>query len=49
MRTDLDRLGALIGAGAAVGKFRVDTPEAAAKRIITLIDGMSIQAANPKT
>ncbi len=45
MEIDSVRLGAVIAEGAAAGSFVVDEPEVAATQIMSLIDGLSIQAA----
>ena len=45
MNADLDRLSALIGAGIAVGDFPVGDPREPAQQILSLVDGLSVQAA----
>ena len=45
MNADLGRLSALIGAGIAAGDFPVDDPREAALQILSLVDGLSVQAA----
>jgi AcrR family transcriptional regulator len=49
MNADLDRLSALIGAGIAAGDFPVDDPREPALQILSLIDGLSVQAATRAT
>jgi AcrR family transcriptional regulator len=49
MNADLDRLSALIGAGIAAGDFSVDNPREPALQILSLIDGLSVQAATRAT
>ena len=45
MNTDVDRLSAVIADGIAAGDFPVDDPGAPALQILSLIDGLSVQAA----
>ena len=45
MDTDLERLGALVADGIAAGDFDVADPTYATMQILTLIDGLSVQAA----
>ena len=45
MNTDLDRLAAVIADGIAAGDFPIDDPGAPALQILSLIDGLSVQAA----
>ena len=45
MNTDLDRLSAVIAAGIASGDFQINDPGAPALQILSLIDGLSVQAA----
>jgi hypothetical protein len=45
MNTDLDRLWAVIADGIAAGDFQIDDPSAPALQILSLIDGLSVQAA----
>ncbi len=49
MNADLDRLSALIRAGAAAGDFRVADPRETAIQVLGLIDGLSVQAATRST
>jgi AcrR family transcriptional regulator len=49
MSADLDRLCALISAGIAAGDFPVDAPGEPALQILSLIDGLSVQAATRAT
>jgi AcrR family transcriptional regulator len=39
------RVAALIKEGASTGRFRVDDPTAVARRILAVVDGLSVQAA----
>ena len=49
MHADLDRLSALIRAGAATGDFRIADPRETAIQVLGLIDGLSVQAATRST
>lgn len=49
MNADLDRLSALISAGIAAGDFPVDAACEPALQILSLIDGLSVQAATRAT
>lgn len=49
MNADLDRLSVLIGAGIAAGDFPVEAPREPALQILSLIDGLSVQAATRAT
>ena len=45
MNADLDRLSAVIADGIAAGDFEIEDPGAPALQILSLIDGLSVQAA----
>lgn len=45
MNEDIRRLGQLIARGIDSGQFRADDAESAAMRIMSLVDGLSVQAA----
>ena len=45
MNTDLDRLSAVIAGGIAAGDFEIEDPGASALQMLSLIDGLSVQAA----
>jgi hypothetical protein len=45
MNTDLDRLSAVIAGGIAAGDFEIEDPGAPALQMLSLIDGLSVQAA----
>jgi AcrR family transcriptional regulator len=49
MTADLDRLSAIIAGGAATGDFPVGDPAEPALQILSLIDGLSVQAATRQT
>jgi len=49
MTADLDRLSAIIAGGIATGDFPVDDPAEPALQILSLIDGLSVQAATRQT
>jgi AcrR family transcriptional regulator len=49
MEIDSERLGAVIAGGVAEGSFRAADPKVAATQIMSLIDGISIQAAIRET
>jgi hypothetical protein len=49
MNADLDRLSAVIADGIAVGDFPVEQPGEPALQILSLIDGLSVQAATRQT
>ena len=49
MNTDLDRLSAVIADGIAAGDFPVDHPGEPALQILSLVDGLSVQAATRGT
>lgn len=49
MQADLARLSAIIAAGIAAGDFPVDNPGEPALQILSLIDGLSVQAATRQT
>jgi AcrR family transcriptional regulator len=49
MNADFDRLSAIIADGIATGDFPVDAPAAPALQILSLIDGLSVQAATRET
>jgi AcrR family transcriptional regulator len=45
MNADAERLAAVIEAGVAAGDFQADDPRAASTQILSLVDGLSVQAA----
>ena len=45
MNADLDRLSAVIADGIAAGDFPIDDPGEPALQILSLVDGLSVQAA----
>jgi hypothetical protein len=49
MNADLDRLSAVIADGIAVGEFEIEDPGEPALQILSLVDGLSVQAANRQT
>jgi hypothetical protein len=49
MNADLERLSAVIADGIAAGDFPVDDPGRPALQILSLIDGLSVQAATRQT
>ena len=49
MNADLDRLSAMIRAGAGPGEFGAGDPRETAIQILSLIDGLSVQAATRST
>ena len=49
MNTDVDRLSAVIADGITAGDFPIDDPAAPALQILSLIDGLSVQAATRQT
>ena len=49
MNADLDRLSAVIADGIAAGDFPIDRPGEPALQILSLIDGLSVQAATRQT
>jgi AcrR family transcriptional regulator len=49
MNADLDRLSAVIADGIAAGDFEIDDPGEPALQILSLIDGLSVQAATRQT
>ena len=49
MTADLDRLSAVIADGIAAGDFPVDDPAQPALQILSLVDGLSVQAATRQT
>jgi AcrR family transcriptional regulator len=49
MNADLDRLSALIGAGIVADDFPIEDPREPALQILSLIDGLSVQAATRAT
>jgi AcrR family transcriptional regulator len=49
MNADLDRLSAVIADGIAAGDFDIDDPGEPALQILSLVDGLSVQAATRQT
>jgi hypothetical protein len=49
MNADLERLSAVIADGIAAGDFPVDDPGRPALQILSLVDGLSVQAATRQT
>lgn len=49
MNADLDRLAAVIADGIAAGDFPIDRPGEPALQILSLVDGLSVQAATRQT
>jgi AcrR family transcriptional regulator len=49
MNADLDRLSAVIADGIAAGDFPIDRPGEPALQILSLVDGLSVQAATRQT
>jgi AcrR family transcriptional regulator len=49
MNADLDRLAAVIADGIAAGDFSIDRPGEPALQILSLVDGLSVQAATRQT